>query len=180
MKTVDIKPQFAGVTRVKGLHTNKILETSYSDLPVSRTTFPNSNSAHKIDFSDVQRTTGQSIIMQKLSFSCAGSNSTGSNAGFFIGAPGPSSTINEQITDLETPHRASHTSPQILREHADRIRLQDSNTTPELNARSKVTGAELDPSITAPHRSPPTPMSPSPNKHSYPIPSHAGQTSDIN
>ncbi|KAG7426268.1 Aspartate aminotransferase [Fusarium oxysporum f. sp. raphani] len=108
--------------------------------------------AHKIDFSDVQRTTGQSIIMQKLSFSCAGSNSTGSNAGFFIGAPGPSSTINEQITDLETPHRASHTFPQILREHADRIRLQDSNTTPELNARSKVTGAELDPSITAPHR----------------------------
>ncbi|RKL39496.1 Aspartate aminotransferase, cytoplasmic [Fusarium oxysporum] len=83
---------------------------------------------------------------------CAGPNSTGSNAGFFIGAPGPSSTINEQITDLETPHRASHTSPQILREHADRIRLQDSNTTPELNARSKVTGAELDPSITAPHR----------------------------
>ncbi|KAH7216048.1 pyridoxal phosphate-dependent transferase [Fusarium oxysporum] len=105
---------------------------------------------HNVD--DVQRTTGQSIIMQKLSFSCAGSNLTGSNAGFFIGAPGPSSTINEQITDLETPHRASHTSPQILREHADRIRLQDSNTTPELNARSKVTGAELDPSITAPHR----------------------------
>ncbi|KAH7147617.1 hypothetical protein DER46DRAFT_615524 [Fusarium sp. MPI-SDFR-AT-0072] len=85
--------------------------------------------------------------------------------------------MNQQIMDLKTPHRASHTCPQILREHVDPMRLQDNNTTPELKARSKVTGAELDPSVTAP---PPSTISPSPNKRSYPIPSHAGQTSDTN
>lgn len=76
-----------------------------------------------------------------LSFSCSDCNSASSKAGLVIGAPGPTDWI------LRIRPRAT----QILREHADRTRLQDNNTTLKLNARSKVTGAEQDPSITALH-----------------------------
>ncbi|KAG5790006.1 hypothetical protein H9Q69_010928 [Fusarium xylarioides] len=58
-------------------------------------------------FGDFQETTRQSVMPQIISFSCVSSNWVSSKAGFFVGAPGPSSTINEQITDLETPHRTS-------------------------------------------------------------------------
>ncbi|KAF5622248.1 aspartate aminotransferase cytoplasmic [Fusarium tjaetaba] len=100
---------------------------------------------HNVEFEDYYET-------NKLSVSCADPNLIGLDAGFLVDALGPSSTIKEQITDLGTPHRSSHASPQILRGHADLTRAQNSNTTPELNARSKFTGVEQDPSITAPHQ----------------------------
>lgn len=77
---------------------------------------------------------------------------TATQPGLVISAPDPPSTINEQITDWIL--RIGPRTPQILREHADRTRLQNNNTTPKLNARSKVTGAVQDPSITALHQPP--------------------------